>query len=140
MKVSLMKCPKCGGGPYMQTHEDNENNASAEIHCTDCGYSTGIFFGEEAVKVERLAAERWNGFRKRVICKFCCDAEKDDVFPEPLLIDKMNIFGNEVIRYITLDGDALVYTSDVNGISGEDGTLRRINYCPICGRKLKKDE
>ena len=70
---------------------------------------------------------KWKLFvYKETFCNYCMGAK-------PLAIGDTNDIGI-AIRY---PGKLIVYGYDVHGC-GSNGIVSKINYCPICGRKLIK--
>ena len=62
------------------------------------------------------------------MCEFC-------EIGKPLTIGKTNDYGI-AIQY---PNKIVAFGYDVHG-SGSNGLVSKINYCPICGRKLVKDQ
>lgn len=62
-----------------------------------------------------------------IMCEFC---EKG----KPLTIGKTNDYGL-AIQY---PNKIIAFGYDVHG-AGSNGLVKKINYCPICGRKLVEE-
>ena len=75
-------------------------------------------------------------------CPFCSELFTGDC-NDSIARDRLNIFkGSDLfveVDLFVMDDELEVYIDDSNG----DKVLkltRKINYCPICGRKLVKEE
>lgn len=77
-----------------------------------------------------------------IMCEYC----RTDTLTEPLITFNVNcgIMGKirndvSVLEKINLDGSRWFLSSELNTGIGVKEKRIKINYCPICGRKLEKE-
>ena len=72
-------------------------------------------------------------------CKYCCFGRKEsDEFPTPLI--KAKKYGNDYYVGIVANNNPYLYIEADNGGIGLFLDKRfKINYCPMCGRKLREE-
>ena len=91
----------------------------------DSNFITNLDIVEYTQKIREILLSRYN-YNNMVTCKYCEKAE-------PLIIGKTNDYGI-AIQY---PNKLIAYGYDVHG-SNSNGLIIKINYCPICGRRLNE--
>lgn len=69
-----------------------------------------------------------------MMCNYCADTENES-FEQLVYVEKNGLFDKVYFQAVIRDNELIIYA---NRFGGNDGVLgkKKINFCPMCGRKL----